>query len=67
MPNADELLIGVTEAATILGVDPATVTRWAKSGKLPYLRKLPGKTGAFLFDAGAVRRVAQQQLVERAG
>lgn len=67
MPNADELLISVTEAATILGVDPATVTRWAKSGKLPYLRKMPGKTGAFLFDAGAVRRVAQEQMVRKVG
>lgn len=63
MLNADELVIGVTETATILGISPATVTRWAQSGKLPYLRKLPGKTGPFLFDASLVRRKAQERLL----
>lgn len=67
MPNADERLIGVPESATILGISQATVTRWAQNGKLPYLRKLPGKTGPFLFDAAVVRRVAQDRLLQRAG
>ncbi len=55
-------MIGVAEAAAVLGISPATVTRWAASGKLPYLRKLPGKTGAFVFDASLVRRAAQARL-----
>ena len=67
MPKADELVIGVTETAGILGISPVTVTRWAQKGKLPYLRKLPGKTGAFLFDASVVRRLAQERLLRRAG
>jgi excisionase family DNA binding protein len=30
------------EVATILAVSPKTVSRWAKDGKLPYLRTLGG-------------------------
>lgn len=66
MRTSDEPIIGVIEAAAILGIDAATVTRWAKNGRLPALRKLPGRTGAYLFDAGLVRRKAAERAVQRA-
>jgi hypothetical protein len=34
----------------MLNKDVSTVLRLAKSGKLPYAVKIPGKTGAYLFD-----------------
>jgi excisionase family DNA binding protein len=67
MKNSDELIIGVTEAAEILGISVATVTRWAQNGNLPPIRKLPGWTGAYLFDAGLVRRKAAERLLRKTG
>jgi len=32
----DEELLKAKEAAKLLNVHPTTITRWAKSGKLPY-------------------------------
>lgn len=66
MPSTDELLIGTTEAAAVLGVNRVTVLRWAIKGRLPIVRRLPGPNGAVLFDAGVVRRLAQKRLLEEA-
>lgn len=60
MANADEL-IGTPEAASIIGVSRATMTRWVQSGELEPATKLPGQTGATLFyradiDAKAAER-----------
>lgn len=65
MASVDELLIGTVEAAEILGVDRATVGRWAASGELPIIRRLPGPNGAILFDSGVIRRKAQERLLQR--
>jgi excisionase family DNA binding protein len=66
MPD-DEVIIYTAEAAEILGIDRATVTRWAESGKLPALRKLPGKNGVYLFSSEVVRRKAAEELLRKAG
>ncbi len=42
-------------AAELGGVSPKTVTRWAKAGKLPYLRTLGGHRR---YPAGAIRELA---------
>lgn len=64
---ADSLdLIGQTEAAEILGVDPATVSRWSsellkpEARKLQVVHRLPGKTGAKLFRRSDVEALAAQ-------
>lgn len=62
----EERLIGTTEAAGILGVNRATVIRWADKGLIPQVRKLPGKNGARLFDSKAIRRKATERLLDRA-
>jgi predicted site-specific integrase-resolvase len=67
MRESDELIIGSAEAAEIFGVSVATVNRWAASGKLKPLRKLPGETVGWVFDARLVRRKATERLLARAG
>lgn len=37
-----------------------TVNRQAKSGRLPFVQKLPGERGAYLFDPEEVERVLGQ-------
>ena len=42
MNSDQELLLTPAEVATLFRVDPKTVTRWAKSGKLTSIRTLGG-------------------------
>lgn len=43
IPHTDnEVLLTPSEVATLFRVDPKTVTRWAKSGKLSSIRTLGG-------------------------
>lgn len=37
-----EVLLTPAEVASLFRVDPKTVTRWAKAGKLSYIRTLGG-------------------------
>lgn len=47
-------LIGTAEAAALLGKDRATVTRWAKSGRLEVFTQTPGIRGVYLFRRAVV-------------
>lgn len=40
--NARDSLLHPHEVAALAGVDPKTVTRWAKAGKLPHVMTLGG-------------------------
>jgi len=42
MNSDQEVLLTPGEVATLFRVDPKTVTRWAKSGKLTSIRTLGG-------------------------
>jgi excisionase family DNA binding protein len=42
MKSDQEVLLTPSEVATLFRVDPKTVTRWAKSGKLTSIRTLGG-------------------------
>jgi excisionase family DNA binding protein len=44
------------EVADILHVSPKTVARWAKEGKLPFLRTLGGHRR---YPAAAIRQLAE--------
>jgi excisionase family DNA binding protein len=44
------------EVAAILHVSPKTVSRWAKEGKLPFLRTLGGHRR---YPAAAIRQLAE--------
>lgn len=54
-------LIGTTEAAQRCGVDRTTFFRWVQLGKIAYEVKMPGDTGAMLFDPAAVDRLADER------
>lgn len=57
-------LITTREAMDVLGyADPSSITRAVAERKLTPARKLPGRTGAYLFDRAEVQRL----LDERAG
>ena len=46
----NESLIGTAEVATLLGVDKATVTRWAQDGKLSIAARVgASQNAAMLF------------------
>lgn len=53
-------MIGTAEAARLLKVDRATVTRWAKAGKLA-ATKFPGRNAPYLFTRASVRHLAAQR------
>ncbi len=42
MNQEQEILLTPSEVATLFRVDPKTVTRWAKAGKLTSIRTLGG-------------------------
>lgn len=54
-----------TEAAAVLGKSPRTVQRMAEDGRLPYLKKLPGPNGSYLFEPDKVQRLADDARKER--
>ena len=60
-PDAEPLLTPA-EVATMFRVDPKTVTRWAKAGKLTSIRTLGGHRR---FRASEIRRCLEQ--MEREG
>lgn len=47
-------LIGTTEAARRCGVDRTTFFRWMQLGRIEPAMKLPGATGALLFNVADV-------------
>jgi len=54
-------LLGVREAAQIVGVSVATIKRAAATGNLPPAHKLPGANGAYLFHRSDVEALAQER------
>jgi excisionase family DNA binding protein len=50
-----------TEVADILQVSPKTVSRWAKEGKLPFLKTLGGHRR---YPAAEIRQLADQLRVQ---
>lgn len=55
-------LITVAEAAKLLGRPTRTVLDAATKGKLPYVTKLDGRTGAYLFDRATIVAIAAEEV-----
>lgn len=54
--------IGTAEAADILGWSRAKVKRAARAGDLPHAVKVPGGTGAYLFDRDVIVALAEAEV-----
>lgn len=61
MPTETPPLLTAPEAARILGKSVRTVHRMALAGTLPAAHKLPGPTGAFLFDPADVEALIAER------
>jgi hypothetical protein len=55
-----EDLMTAAEAGKLFGVSARTIGRRAEAGELPYIRKLPGPNGDYLFDGAQIRRLAAE-------
>lgn len=64
MAIVQQELISSPEVAKRLGCSLATVARLARSGKLPFAHKVPGKRGAYLFDPDVIDQFARERLDE---
>jgi excisionase family DNA binding protein len=53
-------LLTTRQVAERLGVDRGTVSRAAAAGRLPAAGKLPGRTGAYLFDVAVIDDAARE-------
>lgn len=49
------------EACKILGIDRATLIRWVGTGTVKAATKLPGRTGAFLFNRSDIEKLAAKR------
>lgn len=63
MPDSLDL-VPAAEAAAMLAVSVATVSRWAVSGRLPTAFQAPGDKGARLFLRSDVTRLAGELATE---
>lgn len=54
LPHGD--VLSTVEVAQLMRVDARTVARKARSGTIP-ARKLPGRTGAYVFDRATIEQL----------
>lgn len=52
-----EQLLTAAEVCGFLQVDRSTLIRWVDAGKVKAAQKLPGQTGAYLFDPAEIARL----------
>lgn len=57
-------LVGASEVRDLTGWDIRTVHRKAAAGEIPYVQKLPGSRGQYLFDRAAIVDVAEKLAAE---
>jgi excisionase family DNA binding protein len=50
-------LLSSGEVAEMLGVTARQVQRLAQKGQLPFVVKMPGESGAYLFERGVVEEM----------
>lgn len=60
-----ESLIGSSEVGVLLGKSTRTVSRMAARGDLPYVRRLPGPLGQYLFDPDRIHQLIRERQAAR--
>lgn len=58
-------LLATIEAAERIGVERSVLTRWVQMGRMTVAQRLPGKTGAMLFEEAEVDRMAAEYAAEK--
>lgn len=53
--------IGAVEAAERMGCSRETLLRKVRAGEIPYAQKMGPRTGAYLFDADEIDRIASER------
>lgn len=61
METTTASLVPSAEACELLFCDRSTLTRWVKAGRLAPALRLPGTTGAYLFNRSDVVRLAAER------
>lgn len=70
MPNDDTQqsppeLIGSADVCALLGIERSTLIRWVQLGQVKAAIKMPGKSGAYLFDAEYIAQLVEAKQGER--
>lgn len=58
-------LIGSADVCALLGIERSTLIRWVQLGQVKYTIKMPGKSGAYLFDPEYIARLVEAQNAEQ--
>ncbi|WP_083812643.1 helix-turn-helix domain-containing protein [Gordonia neofelifaecis] len=58
MTAQSEPPLSTAEVARMFSVTPVTISRWVRSGRLRTAGKMPGTTGAYVFDRAEIERLA---------
>ena len=59
-------LLTAAEVCRFLQIDRSTLIRWVDAGKVKAAQKLPGQTGAYLFDPAEIARLLLDRGLDRA-
>jgi excisionase family DNA binding protein len=59
--SATARLLSTGQVAERLGLHIRKIQRMAETGELPYVEKLPGHNGRYVFDAALIDVLARQQ------
>lgn len=64
MHNDEASAIGTVDTCAILAIDRSTLSRWVKDGRIAPTLRLPGKTGAMIFDRATVEALRDELTAE---
>lgn len=53
-------MLTTQQVAEVLGIDRSRVVRRVRNGSIPTVGKLPGRTGAHLFDRAVIDSLKEQ-------
>lgn len=58
-------LIGSADVCALLGIERSTLIRWVQLGQVTAAIKMPGKSGAYLFDSEYIAGLVEAKEGER--
>ena len=58
-------LMTASEVAEAFGRDTRTISRWTREGRLTPTTKLPGQTGAYIYDRAEIEKLVSSSKIAR--